>query len=96
MLGIGGALVVLVVGGAIYGVPAPDDPLMVIGWLLAGLACFVAIGLALGSLMPSSRAANAFGNLVFIPMFLLGGADRPGRDDRADAGPSRTLCPSAT
>jgi ABC-2 type transport system permease protein len=77
VLGIGGALVVLVVGGAIYGVPAPDDPLMVIGWLLAGLACFVAIGLALGSLMPSSRAANAFGNLVFIPMFLLGGGGPP-------------------
>ena len=77
ILGAVGALVVLVVGGAIYGVPAPDDPLMVVGWLAAGLVCFVAIGLALGTLMPSSRAANAFGNLVFIPMFLLGGGGPP-------------------
>ena len=55
----------------------PDDPLAVIGWGLAGLACFVALGLALGTLMPSSRAANAIGNLVFVPMFLLGGGGPP-------------------
>jgi ABC-2 type transport system permease protein len=77
ILGLGGALIVLVVGGAVYGVPAPDDPLRVAGWLLAGLACFVAAGLALGTLMPSSRAANAIGNFVFIPMFLLGGGGPP-------------------
>ena len=27
--------------------------------------------------MPSSRAANAIGNLVFVPMFLLGGGGPP-------------------
>jgi len=88
ILGAVGALVVLVVGGAIYGLPAPDDPLMVAGWLAAGLVCFVAIGLALGTLMPSSRAANAFGNLVFIPMFLLGGGGPP-RD--VMTGPMQTI-----
>ena len=88
ILGAVGALVVLVVGGAVYGVPAPDDPLMVVGWLAAGLVCFVAIGLALGTLMPSSRAANAFGNLVFIPMFLLGGGGPP-RD--VMTGPMQTI-----
>jgi ABC-2 type transport system permease protein len=77
VLGAAGALIVLVVGGAVYGVPTPDDPVLVAGWLLAGLVCFIAIGLALGVLMPSSRAANAFGNLVFIPMFLLGGGGPP-------------------
>ena len=42
------AAVVLAVGAAVYGLPAPDDPLAVAGWFLAGLACFVAIGVALG------------------------------------------------
>jgi ABC-2 type transport system permease protein len=84
ILGTGGAAVVLAAGAAFYGAPAPDDPLAVAGWLLAGLACFVAIGLALGTLMPSSRAANAFGNLVFIPMFLLGGGGPP-REVMTDA-----------
>jgi ABC-2 type transport system permease protein len=77
VLGLAGAAIVLAVGGAVYGVPSPDDPALAVGWLLAGLACFVAVGLGLGVLMPSSRAANAIGSLVFIPMFLLGGGGPP-------------------
>ena len=88
VLGLAAAIVVLVVGGAVYGVPAPEDPMLTAGWLLAGLACFVATGLGLGLLMPSSRAANAFGNLVFIPMFLLGGGGPP-RD--VMTGPMQTI-----
>jgi ABC-2 type transport system permease protein len=38
--------------------------------------------------LPSSRAANAFGNLVFIPMFLLGGGGPP-RD--VMTGPMQTI-----
>ena len=55
----------------------PVDPLGVLGWYVAGLACFIAIGVALGSLLPSGRSANALGNLVFVPMFLLGGGGPP-------------------
>ena len=88
ILGLAAAAVVLVVGGTVYGVPAPENALLTAGWLLAGLACFVAIGLGLGLLMPSSRAANALGNLVFIPMFLLGGGGPP-RD--VMTGPMQTI-----
>jgi ABC-2 type transport system permease protein len=77
ILGLAAAALVLAVGGAVYGIPTPEDPVLTAGWLLAGLACFVATGLALGLLMPSSRAASALGNLVFIPMFLLGGGGPP-------------------
>jgi ABC-2 type transport system permease protein len=69
--------VVLVAGSAIYGLRAPANPLHVLGWYAAGLACFTAIGVALGSLVPSGRSANALGNLVFVPMFLLGGGGPP-------------------
>ena len=88
VLAVLGGLVVLVVGGAAYGVPTPVDPFAVLLWLTAGVACFVAIGLALGTLLPSSRAANAVGNLLFVPMFLLGGGGPP-RD--VMTGPMQTL-----
>ena len=71
------SVLVLVVGGLIYGIPTPDDPLATVAWFVAGLACFIAIGGALGVLMPSARAAAAIGNLVFVPMFLLGGGGPP-------------------
>ena len=77
VLGTAAAVIVLVAGGAVYGLQAPDDPLGVVGWYLVGLACFIAIGVALGFLLPSGRAATALGNLIFIPMFLLGGGGPP-------------------
>lgn len=69
--------VVLVAGAAIYGLRAPAHPVQVLGWYVAGLACFTAVGVALGSVAPSGRSANALGNLVFVPMFLLGGGGPP-------------------
>ena len=72
----------------IYGIPMPEDPLAAAAWFAAGLACFIAIGGALGVVMPSARAAAAIGNLVFIPMFLLGGGGPP-RD--VMTGPMQTI-----
>ncbi len=83
VLGTISVAVVLAAGVAVYGVQAPEDPLGVLGWYLAGLACFIAIGGALGSLLPTGRSANALGNLVFVPMFLLGGGGPP-RDVMTD------------
>jgi len=77
VLGTVAAAVVLLAGTAVYGLRMPADPVGVLGWYLAGLACFIAIGAALGSLLPSGRSANALGNLVFVPMFLLGGGGPP-------------------
>jgi ABC-2 type transport system permease protein len=88
VLGTLAASIVLVVGGVVYGVSAPADPLAVGAWFVAGLACFIAIGCALGSLLRSSRAATALGNLLFVPMFLLGGGGPP-RD--VMTGPMQTV-----
>jgi ABC-2 type transport system permease protein len=73
---VAGALVVLV-GGLTYGVSFPDDPFATAAAFVVGLCCFVGLGIALGTLMPTSRAANAIGNLLFVPMFLLGGGGPP-------------------
>lgn len=69
--------VVLVTGAAVYGLQAPVDPVGVLGWYVVGLGCFTAIGVAVGSLLPTGRSASALGNLVFVPMFLLGGGGPP-------------------
>ncbi len=76
-LGVVGALIVLAVGAAVYGIGAPLHPLPLAAWLALGLACFVGVGVALGLLLPSARAATAVGNLLFVPVFLLGGGGPP-------------------
>lgn len=77
VLGTVAVAVVLLAGSAFYGLRMPADPVGVLGWYIAGLACFTAIGVALGSVVPSGRSANALGNFVFVPMFLLGGGGPP-------------------
>jgi ABC-2 type transport system permease protein len=77
VLGTVAAAVVLLVGTAVYGLQMPVDPIGVLGWYVAGLGCFIAIGVALGSLVRTARAATALGNLIFVPMFLLGGGGPP-------------------
>jgi ABC-2 type transport system permease protein len=77
VLGTIASAVVLVAGAAAYGLAAPEDLVGVVAWYLAGLACFIAVGVAVGSLVPTGRSANALGNLVFVPMFLLGGGGPP-------------------
>jgi len=88
ILGTLACAIVLAVGAALYGISAPTDVLATVAWFVAGLGCFIAIGGALGGVMPSSRAANALGNLLFVPMFLLGGGGPP-RD--VMTGPMRTI-----
>ena len=77
VLGTVASAVVVAGGAAVYGLKAPVHPLGVIGWYLAGLLCFIAIGIVLGSLLPTGRSAAALGNMVFVPMFLLGGGGPP-------------------
>ncbi len=69
--------VILVLGVTLYGLSAPADPLAVLAWYLAGLACFIAIGGALGAVARTGRAAAGVGNLLFVPMLLLGGGGPP-------------------
>ena len=74
-----GCALLLAVAQPVYGVPVMDDPLRAgTGVLVAALA-FVSIGVLLGTLLPSARAAQAVGLLLFFPSFLLGvGGPPPG------------------
>ena len=69
--------ILLVVAAPIYGIPSVHHA----GRVIAGLACgsigFVSIGVLLGSLLPSARAAQAIGLMLFFPSFLLGAGGPP-------------------
>jgi ABC-2 type transport system permease protein len=68
-----------VVAAPVYGIPAVEDPARVVAGIAAGSVAFVAIGVLLGTLLPSARAAQAIGLLLFFPSFLLGvGGPPPG------------------
>lgn len=72
-----GAVLVLVIAAPVYGVPAVEDPLGVLAVLAVGSGAMLTLGVALGLALRTSRAANAIGMLLFLPMFILGGGGPP-------------------
>jgi ABC-2 type transport system permease protein len=62
---------------AVYGVAAPESPLLVVLAFLLSAATFAAIGVMLGALLPTARAAQAAGMLLWFVMLFLGGAGPP-------------------
>jgi len=67
----------LVVAAPVYGIPTMHVPWRVAVGLVAGALTFVSGGVLLGSLLPSARAAQAVGLLLFFPSFLLGSGGPP-------------------
>lgn len=70
-IAVGGALL-LVVAAPVYGVPSVEDPWRVAAGVVAASVAFVSLGVVLGSVLPSARAAQAVGLVLFFPSFLLG------------------------
>jgi ABC-2 type transport system permease protein len=69
--------VLLLVAAPVYGVPTLHDGWRVVGALVLGAVAFVSAGVLLGSLLPSARAAQAVGLILFFPSFLLGAGGPP-------------------
>ena len=65
-------LLLLAVAAPVYGIPHVESPLRVGAGIAAGSVAFVSIGVLLGTVLPSARAAQAIGLLLFFPSFLLG------------------------
>jgi ABC-2 type transport system permease protein len=70
-VGLGGALL-LAVAAPVYGVPDVQDWGRVAAGVAAGSVAFVSIGIVLGTVLRSARAAQAVGLLLFFPSFLIG------------------------
>jgi ABC-2 type transport system permease protein len=70
--------VVLVVCAILaYGVGAPTSPLLLVAAFLVSALMFAAVGVVLGSLIPTARAAQAAGVLLWFLMLMVGGAGPP-------------------
>jgi ABC-2 type transport system permease protein len=76
MAAVGGA-VLLAAASLAYDVHAPSSVAGVALGFGVGALSFVALGLLLGSLAPTARAAQAVGLVLFFPMWLLSGAGPP-------------------
>ncbi len=69
--------VLLVTAALSYGVPAVEAPVRTAAGFILGSLTFTALGFLLGTALPNARAAQGVGLLLFLPMFLLGGAGPP-------------------
>jgi ABC-2 type transport system permease protein len=70
-------VLLLAVAAPVYGIPAVHDLGRVALGLLFGSIGFISIGVLLGTLLPSARAAQAVGLMLFFPSFLLGAGGPP-------------------
>ncbi|WP_166389876.1 ABC transporter permease [Nocardioides ochotonae] len=70
-IAISGALL-LAVAAPVYGIPSVEDPVRVVAGVVVASMAFASIGVLLGTMLPSARAAQAVGLLLFFPSFLLG------------------------
>lgn len=72
-----GSISLIITALVSYGVPDMVQPGRVILGLVLGTLAFISLGVALGSFMPSARAAQGIGMTLFFPMFLLAGGGPP-------------------
>lgn len=72
-----GSALVLAVALPTYGIPSVERPLELAVGFVAGTATMLVLGTACGLLIGSARGAQAFGLLLFFPMFLLSGGGPP-------------------
>jgi ABC-2 type transport system permease protein len=71
------AVVLILVAIPVYDVPGPDSPLLVIAGFTVVALAFSALGVLLGAILPSSRAAQALGVMLWFVMLMVGGAGPP-------------------
>ncbi|HEX2576143.1 MAG TPA: ABC transporter permease, partial [Aquihabitans sp.] len=71
------AALLLAVAAPVYGIPEPTTWPPLLAAVAVGTVGFVSLGVLLGTVLPSARAAQAVGLLLFFPSFLLGAGGPP-------------------
>jgi len=77
VIGVIGSILILICGIIAYSPHMPQDVGLLILAFLLGLASFTAFGFFLGAVLPSTRAAQGLGLILFFVMMILGGAGPP-------------------
>jgi ABC-2 type transport system permease protein len=72
-----GAVGIAMASRLLYGSMVPQSVPHVIAAFAIGTVCFIAIGVALGAVLPTARAAQGAGVTLFFVMMMLGGAGPP-------------------
>lgn len=72
-----GSVFVVVLGTIVYDTRMPDSWLGVVGAFLLATAAFAMIGTLLGLAVPTARAAQGIGIMLWFVMLILGGAGPP-------------------
>lgn len=72
-----GAIMVIAAAVLAYHVSLPHTPALIAGGFVASVISFVAVGILLGSVLPTTRAAQGVGLILIIVMMMLAGAGPP-------------------
>ena len=72
-----GSILVFGLGLAVYSPNMPQEVGLLMLAFLLGLLSFTALGFFLGAVLPSTRAAQGLGLILFFVMMILGGAEPP-------------------
>lgn len=63
--------IIVAVGVLAFDAPAPEHALVLLGFVLLGTACFVSLGFAVASLIPTSESAPAITNAAYLGLVLV-------------------------
>jgi ABC-2 type transport system permease protein len=72
-----GSILILICGIIAYSPSMPQEVGLLVPAFLLGLVSFTALGFFLGAVLPSTRAAQGLGLILFFVMMILGGAGPP-------------------
>jgi ABC-2 type transport system permease protein len=72
-----GAILVIIISMITYDSHLPEMPWLMIPAFILSILCFASLGVFLGALFPTTRAAQGTGLLLFFVMLILAGAGPP-------------------
>jgi len=72
-----GAIIITAVAMPVYDVAAPEDLALLVAAFVISVLTFASIGILLGSVLPTTRAAQGVGLVLFFIMFMISGGGPP-------------------